>query len=146
LYNVRNFLNNIIGVGKNIKTFKENWIKTRDRIGAIETEGYTRIGTVLRHAGTLIRQQPTQRKWIILLSDGKPNDYDTYEGKYGIEDVKQALRELDKNHVNTFSLAIEHQAKYYLPQMFGHNNYNILPKTADLPLAFSKFYKRIIND
>jgi len=129
-----------------IKTFKENWHKTKDRIGSIETEGYTRIGAALRHAGTLIGQQPTQRKWIVLLSDGKPNDYDTYEGKYGIEDVKQALRELDKNHVNTFSLAIEHQAKYYLPQMFGHNNYNILPKTADLPAAFSKFYRRIIND
>jgi len=60
--------------------------------------------------------------------------------------VKQALRELDKNHINTFSLAIEAQAKYYLPQMFGHNNYNILPKSSDLPIAFSKFYKRIIND
>jgi len=129
-----------------IKTFKENWFKTRDRIGAIEAEGYTRIGTALRHAGSLIDKEPTQRKWIILLSDGKPNDYDTYEGKYGIEDVKQALRELEKNHINTFSLAIEHQAKYYLPQMFGHNNYNVLPKSSDLPLAFSKFYKRIINN
>lgn len=131
---------------KHIKTFKENWNKTRDRIGAIEAEGYTRIGAALRHAGSLIQQQPTQRKWIILLSDGKPNDYDTYEGKYGIEDVKQTLRELDKNHINTFSLAIESQAKYYLPQMFGHNNYNILPKSSDLPVAFSKFYKRIINE
>ena len=129
-----------------IKTFDENWMKTRDRIGAIEAKGYTRIGTALRHAGSSIQQQPTQRKWIILLSDGKPNDYDTYEGRYGIEDVKQALRELDKNHINTFSLAIESQAKYYLPQMFGHNNYNILPKPSDLPIAFSKFYKRIIND
>lgn len=129
-----------------IKTFDESWMKTRDRIGAIEAEGYTRIGTALRHAGSLIGQQATQRKWIILLSDGKPNDYDTYEGRYGIEDVKQTLRELDQKHINTFSLAIESQAKYYLPQMFGHNNYNVLPKTADLPMAFSKFYKRIIND
>ena len=40
----------------------------------------------------------------------------------------------------------EAQAKYYLPQMFGHNNYNILPKPSELPAAFSKFYKRIIND
>jgi nitric oxide reductase NorD protein len=94
----------------------------------------------------LIEKEPTQRKWIILLSDGKPNDYDTYEEKYGIEDVKQALRELNQKHVNTFSLAIEAQTKYYLPQMFGYNNYNVLPKSSDLPLAFSKFYKRIIND
>ena len=131
---------------RHVKTFKESWAKTRDRVGAIEAEGYTRIGAALRHAGAVIGKEATQRKWIILLSDGKPNDYDTYEGKYGIEDVKQALRELDKNHINTFSLAIEAQAKYYLPQMFGHNNYNILPKSSDLPIAFSKFYKRIIND
>jgi len=131
---------------KHVKTFNENWVKTRDRIGSLEVEGYTRIGTALRHAAFLIKKQPTQRKWIILLSDGKPNDYDTYEGKYGIEDVKQALREMNKDHINTFSLAIEATAKYYLPQMFGHSNYNILPKPSDLPLALSKFYKRILND
>ncbi|MCB9360861.1 MAG: VWA domain-containing protein [Flavobacteriales bacterium] len=131
---------------QSVKTFRENWAKAKLRIGGIETEGYTRIGTALRHAGSLLEKEPTQRKWIILLSDGKPNDYDTYEGVYGVEDVKQSLRELDKKHINTFALAIEAQAKYYLPQMFGHNNYNILPKPSDLPIAFSKFYKRIIND
>ncbi|MGB0882733.1 MAG: nitric oxide reductase activation protein NorD, partial [Vicingaceae bacterium] len=91
---------------KHVKTFNENWNVVRDRIGAVEPEGYTRIGTALRHAGAIIEKEPTQRKWIILLSDGKPNDYDTYEGKYGIEDVKQVLRELDAKHINTFSLAI----------------------------------------
>lgn len=129
-----------------VKGFKENWLKTRNRIGAIEAAGYTRIGTALRHAGQLIKKESTKRKWIILLSDGKPNDYDTYEGKYGIEDVKQALRELDKEHINTFSLAIESQAKYYLPQMFGHANYNILSNPSELPIALSKFFKRIVND
>ena len=131
---------------RHIKNFNESWSKAKNKIGTIEAEGYTRIGTAIRHAGRLIEKQPSQRKWIILLSDGKPNDYDTYEGKYGIEDVKQALRELDTKHINTFSLAIEAQAKYYLPQMFGHNNYNILPTPSDLPVAFSKFYKRIITD
>ncbi|MBD81021.1 MAG: NorD protein [Crocinitomicaceae bacterium] len=129
-----------------VKTFRENWVQSRNRIGAIQAEGFTRIGTALRHAGHLVKQQPTKRKWIVLLSDGKPNDYDTYEGKYGIEDVKQTLRELDQDHIHTFSFAVEHQAKYYLPQMFGHNNYNILPKPSDLPLAFSKFYRKILNN
>lgn len=129
---------------KSIKKFNENWIKTRNRIGAIEAEDYTRIGTALRHAGTELEKEKTARKWIILLSDGKPNDYDTYEGNYGIEDVKKALSELSNKHIHTFSLAIEAQAKYYLPQMFGHNNYNILSKPNDLPFAFGKFYKKIL--
>lgn len=130
---------------KSIKKFKDNWASTKNRIGAIEAENFTRIGTALRHAGKLLEKEPTSRKWIILLSDGKPNDYDTYEGKYGIEDVKKALNELEHNHIHTFSLAIEAQAKFYLPQMFGHNNYNILSKPSDLPLAFGKFYKKILT-
>ncbi|PKP45251.1 MAG: NorD protein [Bacteroidetes bacterium HGW-Bacteroidetes-12] len=129
---------------KSIKKFNENWLKTRNRIGAIEAEDYTRIGTALRHAGSQLEKENTSRKWIILLSDGKPNDYDTYEGNYGIEDVKKALSELSNKHIHTFSLAIEAQAKYYLPQMFGHNNYNILSKPSDLPFAFGKFYKKIL--
>lgn len=129
---------------KSIKRFKDNWMKTRNSIGAIEAENFTRIGTALRHAGRILEKEPTSRKWIILLSDGKPNDYDTYEGKYGIEDVKKALSELEQKHIHTFSLAIEAQAKYYLPQMFGHNNYNILSKPNDLPIAFGKFYKKIL--
>lgn len=129
---------------KSIKKFNENWLKTRNRIGAIEAEDYTRIGTALRHAGKELEKEKTSRKWIILLSDGKPNDYDTYEGNYGIEDVKKALSELSNKYIHTFSLAIEAQAKYYLPQMFGHNNYNILSKPSDLPFAFGKFYKKIL--
>ncbi|MCB0380998.1 MAG: VWA domain-containing protein [Flavobacteriales bacterium] len=130
---------------KSIKTFNESWLKTRNRIGAIEAEDFTRIGTALRHAGSLLEKENTSRKWIILLSDGKPNDYDTYEGRYGIEDVKKALNELENKHIHSFSLAIEAHAKYYLPQMFGHNNYNILAKPEDLPFAFGKFYKKILT-
>ncbi len=129
-----------------VKTFDEKWNKTRDRIASIEASGFTRIGAALRHAGSSLSREKTQKKWVILLSDGKPNDYDTYEGKYGIEDVKQALRELKKKHIKTFSLAIESQARYYLPQMFGHKNYNILSSPKDLPLAFGKFYRRILNE
>lgn len=129
---------------KTVKSFEENWKKCRNRIGAIEAEDFTRIGTALRHAGSLMEKQPTQKKWIILLSDGKPNDYDTYEGQYGIHDVKKALQELKNKHIKTFSLAIEAQAKYYLPQMFGHNNYAILPQPTELPYAFAKFYKQLL--
>jgi nitric oxide reductase NorD protein len=69
---------------------------------------------------------------VILISDGKPNDYDKYEGKYGIQDVKQALRELNEKNVQSYALAIEAQAKYYLPQMFGKNHYQILSSPKNL--------------
>ncbi len=126
-----------------LKEFEENWDKAKFKIGSVEPEGYTRIGTALRHSGALLDKRDTDNKWIILISDGKPNDYDKYEGKYGINDVKQALRELNERNINSYALAIEANAKYYLPQMFGSNHYEILTTPIELLQSLAKLYDRI---
>ncbi|MBP7184980.1 MAG: VWA domain-containing protein, partial [Saprospiraceae bacterium] len=74
----RNFTNYI-----SLKNFDDKWNTAKNKIGAVEPSGYTRIGAALRHSGQLLSQRTTKNKWVILLSDGKPNDYDKYEGKYG---------------------------------------------------------------
>ncbi len=126
-----------------LKGFDDDWDKAKFKIGAVEPEGYTRIGTALRHSGALLDKRDTNNKWIILISDGKPNDYDKYEGKYGINDVKQALRELNERNINSYALAIEANAKYYLPQMFGSNHYEILTTPVELLQSLAKLYDRI---
>ena len=134
----RNFSNYLI-----IKSFDEEWNKAKYKVGSIQPTGYTRIGTALRHSGSLLKARKTRNKWVILLSDGKPNDFDRYEGKYGINDVKQALRELNENQINAYALAIEASAKYYLPQMFGQNHYQILSSPVELLTPLVKLYERI---
>lgn len=126
-----------------IKSFSEPWSKGRRHVGAVQPAGYTRIGPALRHAGAQLKSQPARKKWLVLLSDGKPNDYDRYEGKYGISDVKQALRELSAENINTYAVAIEAQARYYLPQMFGQNHYNILTSPVEMLQSLTKLYERI---
>ena len=126
-----------------LKSFDENWQSAKYKIGTPQPQGYTRIGTALRHAGQLLAKRPTQNKWLILISDGKPNDYDRYEGKYGIQDVKQALRELKSQQINSYALAIEAEAKYYLPQMFGQNHYQILTTPVELLQSLVKLYEKI---
>ena len=126
-----------------LKNFDENWSIAKNKIGAIEPSGYTRIGAALRHAGARMDKRSTKNKWVILISDGKPNDYDKYEGKYGINDVKQALRELNEKNINSYALAIEAQAKYYLPQMFGQNHYQILTTPVELLQSLVKLYEKI---
>ncbi|HLF51158.1 nitric oxide reductase activation protein NorD [Flavobacterium sp.] len=126
-----------------VKDFDENWNIAKHKIGAIEPNGYTRIGAALRHAGARLDKRNTKNKWVILISDGKPNDYDKYEGKYGINDVKQALRELNGKNINSYALAIEAQAKYYLPQMFGQNHYHILTTPVELLKSLVKLYEKI---
>jgi len=126
-----------------IKDFDDDWNRAKFKVGAVEPSGYTRIGAALRHSGAMLDKRDTKNKWVILLSDGKPNDYDKYEGKYGINDVKQALRELNERQINSYALAIEAQAKYYLPQMFGQNHYQILTTPVELLKSLVQLYEKI---
>ncbi|UCE93718.1 MAG: VWA domain-containing protein [Flavobacteriaceae bacterium] len=127
----------------NLKEFDEPWSGARYKIGAIKPSGYTRIGAALRHSASLLDNRESRNKWLILISDGKPNDYDRYEGKYGVNDVKQAIRELHKKDINAYALAIEAQAKYYLPQMFGKNHYQILTRPVELLNSLVHLYEKI---
>ncbi len=126
-----------------LKSFDESWQKAKYKIGTVEPQGYTRIGTALRHSGNLLEKRTTKNKWLILISDGKPNDYDRYEGKYGVKDVKQALLELKQKNINSYALAIEAEAKYYLPQMFGQNHYKILTSPIEMLQAMVKLFEKI---
>lgn len=128
-----------------LKDFDEKWSEAKYKIGATEPCGYTRIGAALRHAGQELKKRSAKRKWIILLSDGKPNDFDRYEGKHGVNDVKKALHELDQSHINSYALAIEAQARYYLPQMFGQNHYRILTNPNDLLKSLVGLFEKIRN-
>ena len=129
-----------------LKAFDESWQQARMKIGAVQPTGYTRIGPALRHATAELNKRDARKKWLVLLSDGKPNDYDRYEGKYGIQDTKQALREMRVLGINNYAVAIEEQAKFYLPQMFGQNHYNILSSPRELITSLTNLYKRIVLD
>ncbi len=126
-----------------LKSFGRSWADTRDLIGGIQPHGYTRIGPAIRHATSILQQETSRHRWIILLSDGKPNDYDRYEGRYGIEDVRQAVREANQQHIHIYALAVESEAKFYFPQLFGAGSYRILPHPAMLPEALAELYSRL---
>lgn len=126
-----------------LKAFDSSWSSSQLSIGSAQPQGYTRIGPALRHATAIIQKRKMRKKWIILLSDGKPNDYDRYEGTYGIQDIKQSLREMNHEGINNFAVAIEEEARYYLPVMFGSNHYNILSSPVEMIRALSKLFRRI---
>lgn len=126
-----------------VKDFEETWGVSKYRIGSIQPAGYTRIGVALRHSCELLKLRSSKKKWLILLSDGKPNDFDKYEGRYGVADVKQALHEQNQAGINSFALAVESNAKFYLPQMFGVNHFRILPSTDELLKTLVHLFEKL---
>ncbi len=128
-----------------LKDFTDSWPKLMKNLNTVEPTGYTRIGPALRHALKTFQESSARHKFIFLLSDGKASDYDHYEGRYGMEDIKQALREARSEKVHIKCLAIEESAKYYLPQMFGAGNVQILSNPHKLPLALSSFFVSLLK-
>lgn len=127
-----------------LKGFDESWSKLRTRLPALTPTGYTRIGPAIRHATAELSRTGAKKKLLLLISDGKPTDYDRYEGTYGIEDVRQAIKEAQQTGLRIHSLAIDAEAKFYLPRMFGAGGYQILPHPGLLGPALSKIFAQCL--
>lgn len=115
------------------------------RIAALEPERYTRAGAAIRHASTLLMHEPAEHRLLLLLSDGKPNDADDYEGRYGVEDMRQAVTEAKLQGIFPFCLTIDRQAASYLPAVFGSRQYALLPKPELLPTVLLDWMRRLLS-
>ena len=75
-----------------LKRFEDaGGMEMRGRIAGLEPDGFTRTGAALRHATACLMRREARHRLLLLLSDGRPNDVDQYEGRYGIEDTRMAV-------------------------------------------------------
>lgn len=127
-----------------IKAFAERYTASiRGRINAIKPGYYTRMGAAVRHATGLLGQQPATRRLLMLLTDGKPNDLDQYEGRYGIEDTRMALLEARREGLHPFCVTIDQEADDYLPYLFGKDGFVLIRHPEDLPRQLLRLYSRL---
>ncbi|MEW8070174.1 MAG: VWA domain-containing protein [Candidatus Thiodiazotropha sp.] len=130
-----------------IKAFEESYsAKSRGRIHAIKPGYYTRMGAAIRYAHRLLNRQPAQRRLLLLLSDGKPNDLDKYEGRYGVEDTRQAVREARSSGIQPFCVTIDEKGNDYLPYLFGSGGYVVIHKPQELPRKLPLLYARLTRE
>jgi nitric oxide reductase NorD protein len=126
-----------------VKGWRDAWAPASARLGGLEPRGYTRIGPALRHATAGLAAERADRRLLLLVSDGKPSDFDRYEGRYGMADVRQALREAERCGVASHALAVDAVARSYLPPMFGPGAWHILPHASRAPTLLSTIYGRL---
>ncbi|MES2717040.1 MAG: VWA domain-containing protein [Pseudomonadota bacterium] len=115
------------------------------RIAALEPEQSTRAGAAIRHASATLMQEPAAQRLLLLLSDGKPNDVDVYEGRYGVEDMRRAVIEARLQGIAPFCLTVDRQAAAYLPAVFGSNQYAMLATPARLPTVLLDWMHRLVT-
>jgi nitric oxide reductase NorD protein len=130
---------------RTIKDFMEpNGAPVRERISALEPEGYTRAGAAIRHAAALLERQPAGHRLLLIISDGKPNDVDAYDGLSAVEDTRQAIIETRQRGVYPFCLTIDRQGQQYLSRIFGEAGHTILRNPEQLPMALVKVVRHLL--
>lgn len=117
----------------------------RNRIAALEPEGFTRAGAAIRHATALLSREPSTQRILLLLSDGRPNDVDMYEGRYGLEDTRQAFGEARLQGIHAFCLTVDRSAPSYAARVFGSGGYAVLRHPERLPEVLVRVLQRALR-
>ena len=127
-----------------VKAFGEPMSPTIERrIGALKPGYYTRIGAAVRHAASELAVQPQRKKLLIVLTDGKPNDVDHYEGRFAVEDTRKAVQEARRLGIAVFGVTIDAAAQSYFPTLFGRGGYAIVGNIRRLPAALPALYRQL---
>jgi len=124
-----------------LKNFTEKYSNAaRGRILAVKPGFYTRMGASIRQAADVLSTQKSEQRLLLLISDGKPNDIDQYEGRYGIEDTRQAILAAKKLGIQPFCITIDEEANDYLPYLFGEQGFAVISDITKLPSILPKLY------
>ena len=118
--------------------------RVKGRIGGIYGRQKTRMGPALRHATKRLMAVDAHVKLLILLTDGKPYDSDTYQDNtYAQEDTKMALREARREKIHLFCVTVDQEGADYLPHMYSDANFVIIDDVRTLPHKLPQLYRRL---
>lgn len=117
----------------------------RARILAVKAGYYTRMGAAIRQSARILAEQPAGRRLLLLITDGKPNDLDLYDSRYGIEDTRMAVFEARRQGLTPFCVTIDREAGVYLPYLFGPAGYCVIRKPEELPRRLPLLYAQLTS-
>ncbi len=128
-----------------LKDFDEELTEeVRAQIGGMSGRLATRMGAAIRHATASFEGVESRRRLLLLLSDGRPEDYDDGgDRRYLHEDTRMAVKEAVAKGVHPFCVTVDTMANQYLPQIFGPGHYLVLDHINSLPNKLAEIYLRL---
>ena len=117
-----------------------------ERIGSLRPGHYTRLGAAIRHASAQLATELSARKLLLVLTDGKPNDLDHYEGIHGIEDSHMAVREARRAGQAVHGVIVDADGQDWFARIFGRSGFTLLPDPARLRRALPDIYRSLTQE
>ena len=128
---------------RHIKGFDESWgTDVKARLAGMEAGLSTRMGAALRHAGHFLSHRQSDKKLLLVLTDGEPHDVDVRDPHRLTADAREAVRELDAEGVFTYCIHLDPRADEYVRDIFGHQ-YTILDRVERLPEALPRLFMQL---
>lgn len=119
--------------------------QVEQRIASLRPGHYTRLGAAIRHCSADLATQTRKRRLLLVITDGKPNDLDHYEGRHGIEDTHMAVREARRAGQSVFGVTIDKTGKSWFPRMFGQGGFAVIPDPHRLTMALPQIYRQLVG-
>jgi nitric oxide reductase NorD protein len=117
-----------------------------NRICCLSPCHYTRLGAAIRHTSELLSKEPSARKLLLVLTDGKPNDLDHYEGIHGIEDSHMAVREARRTGQTVHGIVVDRDGQDWFTRIFGRGGFTLLPNPSRLTRALPQIYRSLVQE
>lgn len=116
----------------------------RATIGGLSGRLATRMGTAIRHATRYFEQSSSERRLLLILSDGRPADYDDGgDERYLHEDTRMAVKQASDLGVHAFCITLDPAGGEYLSRIFGPGHYLVLDHINDLPKKLPEMYLKL---
>lgn len=115
------------------------------RIAGLQPRFYTRLGAAIRFTSSILAKNSKKKRLLLVITDGKPNDLDHYEGRHGIEDTAMAIREARRMGHKVFGITVDRQSQSWFPRLFGRGAFHVTPHPDKLTEALSKIYHNLVK-
>ncbi|MCG6895050.1 MAG: VWA domain-containing protein [Desulfobacteraceae bacterium] len=113
------------------------------RIGNLEPGGFTRLGAGIRHAAHLLEAVTARVRLLMILTDGRPYDYEYGDLDYAVADTRNAADALQPSRIHPFVITSDREGADYLERMVPGAASVILPRVERLPDLLPRLYRRL---
>jgi nitric oxide reductase activation protein len=125
---------------QHIKGYSEHWNDdVKGRLAAMQAGWSTRMGAAIRHSTHYLGARPTDKKLLLILTDGEPSDIDVNDDRLLIEDTRKAVQEADQEGIYTYCINLDPHADDYVKDIFG-NQYTVIDRVERLPEQLPKLF------
>lgn len=123
-----------------IKGYSEHWDDTvKARLSDLKAEFSTRMGAAIRHGAHYLDLQQSDKKLMLILTDGEPADIDVYDEKALIMDTHKAVQEARQKGMYPYCISLDKKADEYIADIFGAN-YSVIDRIENLPQELPKLF------